>query len=91
MKSRPIPGFVDGPDPDKEDLDRAESAIAVATTLAIALGSAIACIVFVTAACFALRRKGKGQSSGDAPPVQSSPTMLTSGGVTEKDMKMTTV
>lgn len=86
MNMLPIPGYVDGPDPNKEDLDKAESAIILVTSAAISLGVALTLLSCSLAmCCFSRWKKARaaqledcGEGKPAVVPVQPA-TILTAG------------
>jgi len=79
-KQQPIPGYVDGPNPSADDIEKGENAIALFTGLVIAVGVVLTILCSGIAACLC-RRKKKAYQANEAPaPLPQQPAILTSAG-----------
>jgi len=77
-KMLPIPGFVDGPFPRKDDLDKGSASIELFTTLAIVSGVVLTVFCWVLAAAIVLKSKRtKGHGNASPNPAAPHPTILT--------------
>jgi len=84
-KARAIPDYIDDMDPPQEDIDKAESVVGTATTLAIVGGAVLGtlCIALAAVVMWSHRRSRRAHAPAGAQP-PALPTVLASDHIHDK-------